>query len=149
MSLCDMLSLKAVQLCFACLCRAPSVAAHRWWLCKQGSNMCLLTPSAILRQKHGVPQDMGVDAVLQSTMPVDKGGVLTVSSRGQLWYDLGALTRELHQRWGVDQHPAKRFFCCCPLDVVRSGCSEQRAASEVGGRPASHQTHCCFFDVVH
>ena len=42
---------------------------------------------------------MGVDQVLQSTTPVGKGGVLTVSSRGQMCYDLGALTRELQQRY--------------------------------------------------
>ena len=42
---------------------------------------------------------MGVDAVLQSTTPVSKGGVLTASSRGQMCYDLAALTRELQRRY--------------------------------------------------
>lgn len=41
---------------------------------------------------------MGVDAVLQSTAPVDKGGVLTRTRRGQLCYDMAALTRDLKQR---------------------------------------------------
>ena len=41
---------------------------------------------------------MGVDAVLQSTAPVDKGGVLTRTRRGQLCYDMAALTRDVKQR---------------------------------------------------
>lgn len=42
---------------------------------------------------------MAVDALLQSTTPVSKGGVLTASSRGQMCYDLGALTIELQKRY--------------------------------------------------
>ena len=44
-------------------------------------------------------QDMGVDAVLQSSLPVERGGVLTKTRRGQLCYDMSALTRELQSRY--------------------------------------------------
>ncbi len=37
-------------------------------------------------------QDMGVDAVLQCNTPVEQGGVLTRTLRGQLCYDMAALT---------------------------------------------------------
>ena len=43
-------------------------------------------------------QDMGVDAVLQSSVPVEQGGVLTRTRRGQLCYDMAALTADLKQR---------------------------------------------------
>lgn len=44
-------------------------------------------------------QDMGVDAVLQSSLPVERGGVLTRTRRGQLCYDMSALTREMKSRY--------------------------------------------------
>ncbi|KAL3148728.1 hypothetical protein ABBQ38_014140 [Trebouxia sp. C0009 RCD-2024] len=44
-------------------------------------------------------RDMGVDAVLQSSLPVDRGGVLTRTRRGQLCYDMSALTREMKSRY--------------------------------------------------
>lgn len=44
-------------------------------------------------------QDMGVDAVLQSSLPVERGGVLTKTRRGQLCYDMSALTREMKSRY--------------------------------------------------
>ena len=50
-------------------------------------------------------QDMGVDAVLQSNTPVEQGGVLTRTRRGQLCYDMAALTQELKQRY------ASRVIC--------------------------------------
>ena len=43
-------------------------------------------------------QDMGVDAVLQSSVPVEQGGVLTRTRRGQFCYDMAALTTDLKQR---------------------------------------------------
>ena len=46
-------------------------------------------------------QDMGVDAVLQSNTPVEQGGVLTRTCRGQLCYDMAALTQELKQRYAT------------------------------------------------
>ena len=46
-------------------------------------------------------QDMGVDAVLQCNTPVEQGGVLTRTLRGQLCYDMAALTQQLKQRYAT------------------------------------------------
>ncbi len=46
-------------------------------------------------------QDMGVDAILQCNTPVEQGGVLTRTLRGQLCYDMAALTQQLKQRYAT------------------------------------------------
>ncbi len=56
-------------------------------------------------------QDMGVDAVLQSTTPIEQGGVLTRTWRGQLCYDMAALTQNLKHRYML--HVQVQLFACC------------------------------------
>ena len=81
-------------------------------------------------------QDMGVDAVLQSSLPVERGGVLTKTKRGQLCYDMSALTRELQSRYAKHplllsmvqtsswiQMPSFQHSAACPSTAHYSSCS--------------------------
>ncbi len=63
---------------------------------------------------------MGVDAVLQCNTPVEQGGVLTRTLRGQLCYDMAALTQQLKQRYATrgictHVHVCVHVHMCVPV----------------------------------
>ncbi|DBA92469.1 TPA: hypothetical protein ACH3X1_002702 [Trebouxia sp. C0004] len=72
-------------------------------------------------------RDMGVDAVLQSNTPVEQGGVLTKTRRGQLCYDMAALTQELKKRYVATSADNLRYSSSEAAegsDELREACRE-------------------------
>ncbi|KAL0044481.1 hypothetical protein WJX82_009054 [Trebouxia sp. C0006] len=71
-------------------------------------------------------RDMGVDAILQCNTPVEQGGVLTRTLRGQLCYDMAALTQQLKQRYVATSADNLRYSSEAAegSDELREACRE-------------------------